>query len=261
VLVLERGAKRHGLRADAACADLVVTNYALQRRDIAEWKETELLAAILDEAQQIKNPDAEVARAARLLRARHHLALTGTPLENRPLDLWSLMDFANPGYLGVRRAFESRYDRPEAPPERRRLLAAKLRPVLLRRLKQEVAPELPERIEERRECALRAGQRKLYLAELRRSRRLIDALDSDASCRDAESRATSSRAQRRDASASLPSSRRTRAPASSSSRFAPEERGSTSRPRATWSSSIPGGTPPSRRRPLTARTGSDRTVR
>lgn len=181
--VLGRGAERHRLRADIARFDLVVTNYALLRRDAEEWKKLDLLAAILDEAQQIKNPDAAVTRAAHALRARHRLALTGTPLENRALDLWSLMSFVNPGYLGSRRAFEERYDRPGAPPERRRLLAAKLRPVLLRRLKQEVAPELPERIEERRDCELTAGQRKLYLAELRRSRRLVDALGGDARAR------------------------------------------------------------------------------
>jgi superfamily II DNA or RNA helicase len=182
--VLGPGAERHRLRAEIGGFDLVVTNYALLRRDAEQWKRQELLAAILDEAQLVKNPDAEVSRAAHALRARHRLALTGTPLENRALDLWSLMGFANPGYLGPRRAFAERYDRPDAPPERRRLLAAKLRPVLLRRVKQEVAPELPERIEERRDCELVAGQRKLYLAELRRSRRLVDALgDTDARLR------------------------------------------------------------------------------
>ena len=75
-------------------------------------EEPDLVAAILDEAQQIKNPDAAVTRVAHALRARHRLALTGTPLENRPLDLWSLMGFANPGYLGtpplVRRALRPR---------------------------------------------------------------------------------------------------------------------------------------------------------
>jgi superfamily II DNA or RNA helicase len=178
--VLGRGPERHRLRADLDRFDLVITNYALLRRDAEEWRGFDLLAAILDEAQQIKNPDAAVSRVAHALRARHRLALTGTPLENRALDLWSLMGFANPGYLGTRRSFAERYDRSDVPPERRRLLAAKLRPVLLRRLKQEVAPELPERIEERRDCELTAGQRKRYLAELRRSRRLVDALGGDA---------------------------------------------------------------------------------
>ncbi len=174
VLVLERGPERHALRARLAERDLVITSYALLRRDAARWKEVPLRAAILDEAQNIKNPDADVTRAALGLRARHRLALTGTPLENRPLDLWSLMAFVNPGYLGTRAAFVASYDRVDAPPHARALLAAKLRPVLLRRMKREVAPELPDRIEERRDCELRPAQRKLYLAELTRSRALVE---------------------------------------------------------------------------------------
>jgi len=180
VLVLGRGRERHVRRADVAAYDLVITNYALLRRDAAAWEQVELRAAILDEAQQVKNPDAAVTRAALALRARHRLALTGTPLENRPLDLWSIASVVTPGYLGTRAAFSLRFDRPDAPPHTRALLAAKLRPILLRRLKTDVAPELPERIEERRDCELTPGQRKLYLAELRRSRALLDGLADDA---------------------------------------------------------------------------------
>jgi SNF2 family DNA or RNA helicase len=179
VLVLERGERRHSLRREIARHDLVVTNYALLRRDASLWAEERLFAAILDEAQSIKNPDAAVARAAHALHARHRLALTGTPLENRALDLWSLSAFVNPGHLGPRRAFVARYDGADTPPHARRLLAAKLRPVLVRRLKREVAPELPDRIEERRDCELTAGQRKLYLAELRRSRELAGDAPAD----------------------------------------------------------------------------------
>jgi superfamily II DNA or RNA helicase len=173
VLVLGRGPDRHALRAEIAEHDLVVTNYALLRRDADEWATIPLRAAILDEAQNVKNPDAAVTRAALALGARHRLALTGTPLENRALDLWSIVTFANPGYLGPRAAFTARFDRPDAPPHRRALLAARLRPILLRRLKREVAPDLPDRIEERRDCELTPGQRRLYLAELKRSRDLV----------------------------------------------------------------------------------------
>lgn len=176
VLLLTSGAERHELRREIPAHDLIVTNYALLRRDIEEWKKVELRAAILDEAQNIKNPDAAVSAAARELRARHRLALTGTPLENRALDLWSISSFVNPGYLPERAQFVARYDRPDAPPHVRTLLAARLRPVLLRRSKKEVAPELPDRIEERRDCELTAGQRHLYLAEMRRSRTLVDKL-------------------------------------------------------------------------------------
>jgi SNF2 family DNA or RNA helicase len=173
VLVLERGAARHALRSDLAGHDLIVTNYALLRRDLEAWRDVALRALVLDEAQNVKNPDAAVTRAAASLTARHRLALTGTPLENRALDLWSIMEIVNPGYLGSRRAFVERFDRADTPPHRRTLLAARLRPVMLRRLKQAVAPELPERIEERRDCELTPGQRRLYLAEAQRSRALL----------------------------------------------------------------------------------------
>jgi SNF2 family DNA or RNA helicase len=86
------------------------------------------------------------------------------------------MQFVNPGYLGRRAAFAARYDRPDAPSHVRRLLAARLRPVMIRRLKEQVAPELPDRIEERRECELTPGQRRLYLAELMRGRATVERL-------------------------------------------------------------------------------------
>ena len=173
VLALTSGHERHALRQEISSFDLVVTNYALLRRDLADWRSIALRAVILDEAQNIKNPDAAVSRAVQQLQCRRRLALTGTPLENRALDLWSIMQFLNPGYLGSRKAFVARYDAPETPPYRRRLLASRLRPVLLRRLKGQVALELPDRIEEQRDCELTPGQRKLYLLELERGRALM----------------------------------------------------------------------------------------
>jgi superfamily II DNA or RNA helicase len=180
VLLLTSGKTRHALREAIPRHDLVITTYALLRRDLEAWRSVPLRAAILDEAQFIKNPDAAVSRAARELTARHRLALTGTPLENRALDLWSIMAFLNPGYLGNRSEFSARYDRADAPPHARALLAAKLRAVLLRRTKQAVAPELPPRIEERLDCELSAGQRQLYVAELQRSRALLAQIGTDA---------------------------------------------------------------------------------
>ncbi len=175
VLVLESGAEREARRRDLARHDLAITSYALLRRDIEVWRAVKLHAAILDEGQFVKNPDAAVSRAVGEISARHRLVLTGTPLENRPLDLWSLMEFANPGYLGTRKAFVARFDRADAPAHARTLLAARLRPVLLRRLKREVAPELPERIEERRDCELSSEQRKRYAFELARAREIANA--------------------------------------------------------------------------------------
>lgn len=177
VLILASGAARHNLRKQIPQHDLIVTNYALLRRDLAALQQFEFQAVILDEAQFIKNPDAQVTQSVKQLRSDLRLALTGTPLENRLLDLWSIIDFVQPGYLGARSRFEqiydSREDNPAAQGIARKRLSAKLRPLLLRRLKRQVAKDLPDRVEERRDCELGEEQRKLYLAELRRSRELV----------------------------------------------------------------------------------------
>jgi hypothetical protein len=178
VLVLESGAARHNLRKQIPHCDLIVTNYALLRRDLEELQKFPYRAIILDEAQFIKNPGAQVTHSVKQLKADHRLALTGTPLENRLLDLWSIADFIQPGYLGSQDHFTETYEPrgPDAEPAQRiarRRLSAKLRPLLLRRLKQHVAKDLPDRIEQRRDCQLGDEQRKLYLAELRRSREQV----------------------------------------------------------------------------------------
>ena len=178
VLVLESGAARHNLRKQIPQHDLIVTNYALLRRDLEELQKFPFRAAILDEAQFIKNPGAQVTQSVKQLKSEHRLALTGTPLENRLLDLWSIVDFIQPGYLGNQQHFTELYEPGGANAESaqriaRRRLSAKLRPVLMRRLKKHVAKDLPERIEQRRDCQLGEEQRKLYLAELRRSREQV----------------------------------------------------------------------------------------
>jgi superfamily II DNA or RNA helicase len=175
VLVLESGAARHNLRKQIPENDIIVTNYALLRRDLEELQKFEFGALVLDEAQFIKNPQAQVTQSVKQLRARHRLALTGTPLENRLLDLWSIVDFIQPAYLGSQADFLEVYEPRGEDPEwsgrvARRRLSAKLRPLMLRRLKKQVARDLPDRLEERRDCELGEEQRKLYLAELRRSR-------------------------------------------------------------------------------------------
>jgi superfamily II DNA or RNA helicase len=126
-------------------------------------------AVILDEAQAIKNPSAQSTKAACALNARHRLALTGTPIENRLLDLWSIFAFAMPGVLGTRAAFGRDFDGKDDPLARRRL-AARTRPFLLRRTKSEVASDLPDRVEEDLVIELEGTQAALYLAELKRAR-------------------------------------------------------------------------------------------
>ena len=182
VLVLESGSARHNLRKQIPQHDIIVTNYALLRRDLSELQKFPFSAMILDEAQFIKNPTAQITQSVKQLKADQRLALTGTPLENRLLDLWSIVDFIQPGYLGTQEHFHETYQpKGEGEPEQvattqriaRRRLAAKLRPLMLRRLKKQVAKDLPDRIEERRDCELGDLQRKLYLAELRRSREQV----------------------------------------------------------------------------------------
>ncbi|HAO80500.1 MAG TPA: serine/threonine protein phosphatase [Verrucomicrobia subdivision 3 bacterium] len=177
VLVLESGAARHNLRKQIPQHDLIVTNYALLRRDLEEFHKFAFRAVILDEAQFIKNPGAQVTQSVKQLKCENKIALTGTPLENRLLDLWSIVDFIQPGYLGNQEHFLDTYE-PKGNGDNgesvqriaRKRLSAKLRPLLLRRLKKHVAKDLPDRIEQRRDCPLGDEQRKLYLAELRRSR-------------------------------------------------------------------------------------------
>ncbi|HXI54099.1 MAG TPA: DEAD/DEAH box helicase, partial [Candidatus Saccharimonadales bacterium] len=180
VLVLQSGAARHNLRKQIPQHDLIVTNYALLRRDLEDLQKFAFSAVILDEAQFIKNPTAQVTQSVKQLKAEQRLALTGTPLENRLMDLWSITDFIQPGYLGTQEHFTQTYepraegaDSIDAQRIARRRLSAKLRPLMLRRLKQQVAKDLPDRIEVRRDCELGEAQRKLYLAELRRSREQV----------------------------------------------------------------------------------------
>ncbi|HEY7215111.1 MAG TPA: DEAD/DEAH box helicase, partial [Thermoanaerobaculia bacterium] len=144
----------------AGC-DLVLTTYGTLRRDVAALRETEFDYLILDEAQAIKNADSQTAKAARLLRGRHRLALTGTPIENHLGELWSLLEFLNPGLLGASPLLATEELR-NPDPETLERLARGLRPFLLRRTKEQVAPELPPKVEQTLFCELPGKQRRLY---------------------------------------------------------------------------------------------------
>ncbi len=153
-------------------ADLLVLNYAQLRSLSPAIGRLAWRVAILDEAQCIKNPDSQSAVAARALTAEHRLALTGTPIENRLLDLWSILAFAMPGALGNRAHFLRRFNAQDDPLARRRL-AARVRPFLLRRTKSQVATDLPDRIEEDLLCEMEGPQQTLYRAELKRARQIV----------------------------------------------------------------------------------------
>jgi superfamily II DNA or RNA helicase len=143
--------------------DLVLTTYGTLRRDAAKLKDVEFDYVILDEAQAIKNAGTEAAKAARLLRAQHRLALSGTPVENHLGELWSLFEFLNPGMLGAASVFKLTSGALRSPGEdARRILAHALRPFILRRTKEQVAPELPPKTEQTIYCELKPVQRRLY---------------------------------------------------------------------------------------------------
>jgi SNF2-related domain/Helicase conserved C-terminal domain len=165
-------AELSGLTPALSSADLHVINYS-QLRNLADTLvPVRWLAVILDEGQYIKNPNSQTAQVARALHAEHRLILSGTPIENRLLDLWSLMSFAMPGVLGNRTQFLKLYD-PKDDPFARRRLAARVRPFVLRRTKTQVAKDLPDRVEEDLFCEIEGEQKTLYSAELKRAQQLL----------------------------------------------------------------------------------------
>ena len=162
--------------------DVLVVNYS-QLRVCADALNTEnWLAVILDEGQQIKNPDSKAAKAARSLTSENRLVLTGTPIENRLLDIWSLMSFAMPGVLGGRKYFRDRFDRRKDPQSQLRL-SARMRPFLLRRTKGQVAMDLPPRTEENVLCKMEGVQAKLYQEEMERIQKVLLGLETDEALR------------------------------------------------------------------------------
>ena len=165
--VAMRGSKR---QREAVLAkddyDLLVTHYGLVRTDVDLLSNIDFNLVILDEAQAIKNPDAQISKAVRGLKADCRLALTGTPLENRLRDLWSIMDFLNPGLWGTWVDFELRYDSTSGYGSLRR----QLRMLMLRRKKENVDLELPPKTVEVVAVEMDDAVRKRYNAELLRAR-------------------------------------------------------------------------------------------
>ena len=140
--------------------DVVLTTYGTLRSDAVHFKNQRFDYCILDEAQAIKNSRTLSAKAVRLLKADHRLAMSGTPVENHLGELWSLFDFLNPGMLGSASVFSSAGKDPD---ERTRMVLAKaLRPFILRRTKAQVATELPEKTEQTIYCDLEGNDKKLY---------------------------------------------------------------------------------------------------
>ncbi|WP_438010308.1 SNF2-related protein [Sorangium sp. So ce321] len=171
-VALWHGADRKDQIDEVKAAEVVITSYALLRRDEDFLAQLDLSYAILDEAQHIKNPMSATAAAAKRLRAKRRLALTGTPIENRLSEIWSIFDFVSPGLLGSLDKFEARFSRPIEAGDYKtaQRLRAVIHPFILRRTKQEVAKDLPEKIEMDQICDLTGEQRALYMQVAREVR-------------------------------------------------------------------------------------------
>ncbi len=175
VLVLH-GPGRKGLFKQIPEHHLVITSYALVKRDLDEYRKHEFENVILDEAQHIKNRQTQNARAVKAVRSKSRLVLTGTPMENSALDLWSIFDFLMPGYLGSEKDFQQRYEAPiiknrDAAAQER--LTRRLKPFVLRRLKKEVAKDLPDKLEKVSLCELTEQQRGIYQGLLEAGRKEV----------------------------------------------------------------------------------------
>ncbi len=183
--VIATEARRRGRIAEAAAsADVVVTTYAVLRLEADAFAALEWSGLVLDEAQFVKNSATKVHEAARGIRAPFRLAMTGTPIENHVGELWAILRIVAPGLFPSRRAFDETYRRPieqDGNVERRERLRRRIRPLILRRTKELVAPELPPKQEQVLAVELAPKHRRLYDATLQRERQkllgLVDDLD------------------------------------------------------------------------------------
>ncbi len=164
ILRLQSGAERAQRFEEIENYDVIITSYALARLDAAQLERFTFRTLILDEAQNAKNPSSQIAKVVRNLNADHRLALTGTPVENSLRDLWAIFAFVEPGLLGSEASFRRRFENPigEGDEKAAHALRSRLEPFVLRRTKEDVARELPERTEAVIECELSPLQRRLY---------------------------------------------------------------------------------------------------
>lgn len=163
------GTERKELFKEIPKYDVVITSYALIRRDIAKLKKHEFRYVILDESQNIKNAESITAQSVKQLNCKHKLALSGTPIENRLEELWSIFDFLMPGFLFDKNEFNYRYvtpitEREDKTVEKR--LKSQIYPFILRRMKRDVAKDLPDKIENIAYCEMSDEQKDFYLEVL-----------------------------------------------------------------------------------------------
>ncbi len=171
--------KQNEFKEKARTTDIVLTSYAVAMRDEADFSSIEWDIVTLDEAQNIKNTAAKQTQAIRKLSANHRIALTGTPVENRLAELWSIMDFLNPGYLGSRDQFIENFEVPierDELKDKSELLHRMIKPFVLRRLKSDrnVIQDIPDKFENTAYCVLTKEQASLYEACVKNAFEQVD---------------------------------------------------------------------------------------
>jgi len=159
--IIIKGQNRQELTAEINNYDIVITSYALIKRDVELYSGIEFDILILDEAQHIKNPATVNSKTCKLIKAAHRIVLTGTPLENSPEDLWSIFDFLNVGMLGTKESFKSSYSKIENDLEKQKELSQRIAPFVLRRHKNDVE-QLPEKTEQILYCEMSQAQQAVY---------------------------------------------------------------------------------------------------
>jgi len=181
-VVVVSGSDRKSALASIPAGCVIITSYPLIIRDLAAYQKLQFRVTALDEASFIRNPETEVSKAVCSLRAKFRLALTGTPVENGVRDLWSIFNFAVPGYLGTQSQFKERFEQPinsglgtPASQDAANRLKRLVRPFFLRRTKREVLKDLPEKIEQVLWCEMSPGQGEVYRRVLEEGREEIRA--------------------------------------------------------------------------------------
>ena len=162
--------ERHQVIEDIMDYDVVITSYPLIRRDIELYEKTTFRYCFIDEAQHIKNPLSVNAQSVKDIKAKNYFALTGTPIENSLIELWSIFDFIMPGYLLSHGKFSKIYERPILKEQDKKVLEnlrKHITPFILRRLKKDVLKELPDKIENKVVAELSHEQKKIYLSYLK----------------------------------------------------------------------------------------------
>ena len=171
--------RRSLLKAAAGeeAADLYIASYDIVRNDVLLFEPVQFNCIVLDEAQFIKNTKAGITKAVKVLHAKHRFALTGTPIENRLSELWSIMDFLMPGFLYSESEFQKNYETPimkQKDEDKTARLAQMTGPFILRRLKADVLKELPDKLEEVRTAMMEKEQRRLYDAQVVHMKQLLE---------------------------------------------------------------------------------------